>query len=392
MSVIELDSDLAAEIDCGQINSDARPWRPCGFAKGCQPVIVFLSYASEQRDIADQIKLALGDSGHEVFFDRDSLPAGDDYHPRIRKAVENSDAFVFLISPQSVAQGCYALTELKYAREKWPNPRGKLLPVMIEKTDYRQIPPYLKAISVLEPEGNAPAEIAAEIQKWDKGTPNVIKRNVARFIAVLARPRSFIRSIDYNAEHTLIDASVFAVFISVIELIMVLPAYRLANIKADTLTYVLIEIITTLVFWFLYGSVYHLCARLIGGRGTYQSSIVAFLYLTAFVVIGAIFSLPVAPKTISFGLETSLAPSRLSQWGTFSEQMLQSPTGLICNLLILATALYRWICTIGVFMIIHEVGRLKGVFIGLLGAALSWVVFIYIQKPAMDLLWRAFSC
>jgi TIR domain-containing protein/Yip1-like protein len=361
-------------------------------------VIIFLSYASEQRDIADQIKLALGDSGHEVFFDRDSLPVGDDYHPRIRKAVENSDAFVFLISPQSVAQGCYALTELKYAREKWPNPRGKLLPVMIERTDYRQIPPYLKAISVLEPEGNAPAEIAAEIQKWDskglqglvKLSSQTVKSNVVRFIAVLARPRSFIKSIDYNAEHTLIDASVFAVLISVVNLTMMLPAYRLANVKADTLTYVLIDTMITLVFWFLYGSVYHLCARLVGGRGTYQSSIVAVLYLTAFSVIGAIFSIPVSLKIISWGLESSEFPS-FSEWQTISNQMLQSPTGLICLLLILVNALYRWICTIGIFMIIHEVGRLKGVLIGLLGAGLSWVVFITIEKPAIELLMRAFS-
>src|SRR6266568_3947269 len=99
-------------------------------------MIIFLSYASEQRDVAEQIKLALTGSGHKVFFDRDSLPAGDDYHMRIRNAVEDSEAFVFLITPQSVAQGCYALSELKYAREKWPDPRGKVLPVMIERTEY----------------------------------------------------------------------------------------------------------------------------------------------------------------------------------------------------------------------------------------------------------------
>jgi hypothetical protein len=99
---------------------------------------------AQQRDLAEEIKLALVGSRHDVFFDRDSLPSGYDYDLRIRKAVAESDVFVFLISPQSVARGCYALTELRYAREKWPDPRGKVLPVMIEKTDYREIPPYLK--------------------------------------------------------------------------------------------------------------------------------------------------------------------------------------------------------------------------------------------------------
>jgi hypothetical protein len=131
---------------------------------------IFLSYSSDRRDIAEQVSLALTGAGHKVFFDRDSLPAGDDYHVRIRKGVENSDAFVFLISPKAVAPGSYALTELKYARQKWPDPRRKVLPVMIERTEYQQIPNYLKAVTVLEPEGNAPAEVVAELERWNADT------------------------------------------------------------------------------------------------------------------------------------------------------------------------------------------------------------------------------
>lgn len=37
---------------------------------------------------------------------------------------------------------------------------------MIERTDYNQIPNYLKAVTILEPEGSAPAEVAAELDKW----------------------------------------------------------------------------------------------------------------------------------------------------------------------------------------------------------------------------------
>lgn len=129
-------------------------------------MIVFISYASDRRDDAEQVSLALIGSGHKVFFDRDSLPAGDDYHARIRKSVESSDAFIFLISSSSVAPGCYALTELKYARQKWPDPRQRVLPVMLERTKYEQIPNYLRAVTVLEPEGNVAAEVAAELERW----------------------------------------------------------------------------------------------------------------------------------------------------------------------------------------------------------------------------------
>lgn len=140
---------------------------------GAKGMNIFLSYSSDRRDIAEQVSLALAGSGHKVFFDRDSLPAGDDYHVRIRKGVENSDVFVFLISPRAVAPGSYALTELKYARQKWTDPRRKVLPVMIERTEYQQIPNYLKAVTVLEPEGNTPAEVVAELERWKANAPGV---------------------------------------------------------------------------------------------------------------------------------------------------------------------------------------------------------------------------
>lgn len=39
-------------------------------------MVIFLSYASEHLDIADQVNLALTGADYRVFFDRDSLPAG----------------------------------------------------------------------------------------------------------------------------------------------------------------------------------------------------------------------------------------------------------------------------------------------------------------------------
>jgi len=115
---------------------------------------IFLSYAAEDHDLAEEVQLALIGAGHQVFFDRASLPPGHDYHSRIQSAVQSSDLFVFLISPNSVAQGSYAVTELKYARAKWPHPKGKLLPVLARATDWHAIPPYLRSITVLRPEGN----------------------------------------------------------------------------------------------------------------------------------------------------------------------------------------------------------------------------------------------
>lgn len=124
---------------------------------------VFISYAAEDRDLAEQTHLALTGAGHQTFFDRESLPAGGDFYSAIRAAVQKSDLFVFLISPDSINSGSFALTELQYARMKWRHPLGHVLPVMARPTEWGSIPNYLKAVTVLEPVGNVPAEVLAAL-------------------------------------------------------------------------------------------------------------------------------------------------------------------------------------------------------------------------------------
>jgi hypothetical protein len=131
-------------------------------------MIVFLSYSHHQKRVAERIQLALVGLGHEVFFDREALPPGKEFHGPIRKEIEKSDAFVFLISPESVKDGSYARTELKFAREKWPNPKQNVFPVMVEYTPDSQIPSYLSTtITILKPEGDVAAEVAAAFEEWE---------------------------------------------------------------------------------------------------------------------------------------------------------------------------------------------------------------------------------
>ena len=49
---------------------------------------IFLSYASQDQEPAKAIYLALRDQGQKVFFDRADLPAGEEYHNRIREAIQ----------------------------------------------------------------------------------------------------------------------------------------------------------------------------------------------------------------------------------------------------------------------------------------------------------------
>jgi hypothetical protein len=122
---------------------------------------IFLSYSSHDRARAEEISLALGASGNDVFFDRDDLKGGDDYNGKIREQIAAADLFVFLISPASVADGTYTLSELRMARDRWSSPGWHVLPVLLEPTPMDRIPAYLRSVTIFTPEGNPAAEIAA---------------------------------------------------------------------------------------------------------------------------------------------------------------------------------------------------------------------------------------
>src|SRR5262245_19476703 len=112
---------------------------------------VFLSYAGEDRRVAERVAHSIRARGHDVFFDKDDLPPGDSYEDKIEAAVGRSDVYVFLISSHSVEPGSFTLTELDMAQRKWNIPAGRVLPVMIESTPYDRIPAYAKAVTVFEP-------------------------------------------------------------------------------------------------------------------------------------------------------------------------------------------------------------------------------------------------
>ena len=126
---------------------------------------IFLSYASEDREIAERISLALAGAGHKVFFDKTSLPAGGDYIQRIRAALARTDAMIFLISPNSIERSSFALNELQLAEDRWKHPKDRVVPVMVRPTPFVDVPPYLKAVTILEPIGDVSAHVLQCISK-----------------------------------------------------------------------------------------------------------------------------------------------------------------------------------------------------------------------------------
>jgi hypothetical protein len=131
---------------------------------------VFICHAGEDKTIAEDLALRLRRRRFDVFFDRDVLEPGHTFDDRIKREIEQSDAFVFLVSPDSIKETKYTLSELKLAQKRWPHPHGRVLPVVVRPTEHPRVPSYLRAVTILEPQGNIVAEAAAAVEKLAGGS------------------------------------------------------------------------------------------------------------------------------------------------------------------------------------------------------------------------------
>jgi sulfatase modifying factor 1 len=158
---------------------------------------VFLSYASQDRPIAEAINRALLDEGHNVFFDREDLPPGEEFHIRIRRAIEEADLFVFLVSEEAIDPGSYTLNELDIAEKNLKQASGRLLPVLLRPTAFDRLPAFVKSVTVLESPGNIPAAVADAVHRIALDRRRAIRWKVGGGIAaavLIAAVAWFVRS------------------------------------------------------------------------------------------------------------------------------------------------------------------------------------------------------
>lgn len=132
---------------------------------------VFLSYASPHKDLARPVCTTLRAAGYDVFFDETDLPPGEVYDDRIREAVQASDLFILLLSPEAVTPGRYTLTELGHASARWPNPLGHVLTVLPLDTDEPPLPDYLRPLTMQKQAGNLAAEVLTTVRRMTAPAP-----------------------------------------------------------------------------------------------------------------------------------------------------------------------------------------------------------------------------
>ncbi len=94
---------------------------------------VFVSHSSDERQIVEsRIISPLEERGIRTWYSADQIPGGEEWQESIREALNQCDWFLVALSPLSV-KSKWVKAEVRLAFEKFP--RGKILPVLIERCD-----------------------------------------------------------------------------------------------------------------------------------------------------------------------------------------------------------------------------------------------------------------
>jgi len=104
---------------------------------------IYLSYTSADAPLARQISDGLKREGFSVWDDREILP-GDNWGSKVADALQNSDAMVVLMTPESLTSAqvqhdiSYALGDRAYS--------GRLIPVVAQQLSIDDLPWILKTL------------------------------------------------------------------------------------------------------------------------------------------------------------------------------------------------------------------------------------------------------
>lgn len=87
---------------------------------------LFISYSRKDKDIARKVIDALKTVGHDIWVDWEDIPPASNWMDQIKDGIAKADAFLFLISPDSIKSG-YCADELNHAAKN----TKRIIPVML---------------------------------------------------------------------------------------------------------------------------------------------------------------------------------------------------------------------------------------------------------------------
>lgn len=130
---------------------------------------VFMSYSRSDADFVGRLADDLRARGKDVFLDVDGLHDAEVFPQALARAIEASDAFLFVISPESVASH-YCAQEVEHAAEL----NKRIVPVALRSVPDDEIPAeirYRNWISVADSDGRLTDRVIAAIEtdlEWQR--------------------------------------------------------------------------------------------------------------------------------------------------------------------------------------------------------------------------------
>jgi WD40 repeat protein len=96
---------------------------------------VFVSYSRRDSDFVRRLAESASERGKEVWLDTEGIADGEVFPEAIKRAIEGSDAFVFVITPSSV-ESAYCENEVEYARDL----QKRIVPVLRDPVPDPELP------------------------------------------------------------------------------------------------------------------------------------------------------------------------------------------------------------------------------------------------------------
>jgi WD40 repeat protein len=100
---------------------------------------VFLSYSRQDSEFARRLAASVSERGKEVWLDTEGIADGEVFPEAIKRAIEGSDAFLFVITPSSV-KSSYCEHEVEYARAM----QKRIVPVLRDPVPDSDLPPEIR--------------------------------------------------------------------------------------------------------------------------------------------------------------------------------------------------------------------------------------------------------
>jgi len=117
---------------------------------------LFLSYANEDESQARELYNRLKERGHKPWMDKHDLLPGQEWELEIRRAIQNADFFIALMSRDSVTKKGFVQKEIRYALDvlgEIPPGRIYLIPIRLNACDVPDSIKRLHWIDLQEKEG-----------------------------------------------------------------------------------------------------------------------------------------------------------------------------------------------------------------------------------------------